>query len=213
MLVKNRKTASLHEAALIGLGESYLDQLDPAAARSVFESFRLQYPQSARSTLVSRQLMTAMLGQGDRQNAIRIMRHWTRLRPRDAARGWIYVTLARTLAEDQRPVEAAAAFEDALRNKVLREPQDLVRYADLLLKLNKLERAVDLYRQVLKAGPESAEAEWARVQITLNSEAKNPQEAQSRTMAPAEAFEDPLLHRAAAAMQTALRATMEREGE
>jgi TolA-binding protein len=213
MLVKNRKAASLHEAALIGLGESYLDQLDPAAARSVFESFRLQYPQSARSTLVSRQLMTAMLRQGDRQNAIRIMRHWTRLRPRDAARGWIYVMLARTLAEDQRPVEAAAAFEDALRNNVLREPQDLVRYADLLLKLNKLERSVDLYRQVLKAGPESAEAEWARVQITLNSEAKNPQEAQSRTMAPAEEFEDPLLHRAAAAMQTALRATMESEGE
>ena len=66
-LVKNRKVASLHEAALIGLGESYLDQLDPAAARNVFESFRLQYPQSARSTLVSRQLTTAMLEQGDRQ--------------------------------------------------------------------------------------------------------------------------------------------------
>ena len=141
------------------------------------------------------------------------MRHWTRLRPRDAAQGWIYVTLARTLAEDQRPEEAAVAFEDALRNNVLREPQDLVRYADLLLKLNKLERAVDLYRQVLKAGPESAEAEWARVQITLNSGAKNSQEAQSRTMAPATEFEDPLLHRAAAAMQTGLRATMEREGE
>lgn len=212
-LVRNRKAAPLHEAALIGLGESYLDQFDPAAARSVFESFRLQYPQSARSMLVSRQLTTAMLAQGDRQSAIRIMRHWTRLRPNDAAQGWIYVTLARTLAEDQRRLEAVAAFEDALRNNVLRAPQDLVLYADLLLKLNKPERAVDLYRQVLKAGPDHAEADWARVQIMLNPEAKHRQEAQSRAMVPDAEFDDPLLHRAAAAMQTGLRATMEREGE
>ena len=88
-LVKNRKVAALHEEALLGLGESYLDQLDPAAARNVFESFRLQYPQSARSTLVSRQLTTAMLEQGDRRSAIRVMRHWTRLHPRDAAQGWM----------------------------------------------------------------------------------------------------------------------------
>ncbi|RPH80069.1 MAG: hypothetical protein EHM80_06245, partial [Nitrospiraceae bacterium] len=80
-LVRNRKVAPLHEAALIGLGESYLDQFDPAAARNVFESFRLQYPQSARSTQVSRQLTTAMLEQGDRRSAIRVMRHWARVHP------------------------------------------------------------------------------------------------------------------------------------
>lgn len=211
-LVKNRKAAALHEEALLGLGESYLDQLDPEAARNVFESFRLKYPLSARSTLVSRQLLTAMLEQGDRQNAIRVMRHWTRLHPRDAAQGWIYVTLARTLAEEQKRLEAAAAFEDALRNNVLRAPQDLLLYADLLLKLNKPQRAVDLYRQVLKAGPDPAEAEWARVQIMLNPETKNRQGARSRAMVPDAEFDDPLLHRAAGAMQTGLRAAMEREG-
>ena len=212
-LVKNRKAAALHEEALIGLGESYLDQFDPSAARNVFESFRLQYPQSARSTLVSRQLTSAMLEQGDRRSAIRVMRHWTRVRPHDAAQGWIYVTLARTLAEDQKQEEAAAAFEEALRNNVLRAPQDLLMYADLLLKLNKPERAVDLYRQVLKAGPDSAEAEWARVQIMLNPEANNRQGTRSRAMAPAEEFDDPLLHRAAGAMQISLQAAMAKEGE
>jgi TolA-binding protein len=213
LLVRNRKATPFHEAALIGLGESYMEQSDPAAARNVFESFRLQYPLSTRSTLASRRLITAMLEQGDHQGAIRILRHWTRVRPRDAAQGWIYVTLARTLAEEQRVVEAAAAFEDALRNNVLRAPQDLLLYADLLLKMNKRERAVSLYRQVLKAGPDPAEAEWARVQIVLNSEAKNRQGAQSLTMAPDAEFDDPLLHRTAAAMQIGLRATMEREGE
>ena len=212
-LVRNRKVAPLHEAALIGLGESYLDQFDPAAARNVFESFRLQYPQSARSTLVSRQLTAAMLEQGDRRSAIRVMRHWMRAHQKDAAYGWMYVTLARTLAEDQKPKEAAAAFEDALRNNALRAPQDLLLYADLLLKLNKPERAVDLYRQVLKSGPDSAEAEWARVQIMLNPGAKDRKEDRPTGMLVEAEFHDPLFHRAAGAMQIGLQSAIVKEGE
>ena len=212
-LVKNRKAAALYEEALLGLGESYLDQFDPAAARNVFESFRLRYPQSARSTLASRQLTTAMLEQGDRRSAIRVMRQWTRLRPRDGARGWIYVTLAQTLTEDNKPEEAAEAFEDALRNNVLHAPRDLLLYADLLLKLNKPERAVDLYGQVLKAGPDPAEAEWAKVQIMLNAENRNREGVRSQATITDAEFGDPLLHRAARAMQIGLRAAMLKEGE
>ena len=211
--VRNRKAAPLHEAALIGLGESYLDQLDPAAARNVFESFRLQYPLSARSPLVSRQLTAAMLGQGDRQSAIRVMRRWTRVHPRDAAQGWIYVTLARTLAEDQKHEEAAAVFEGALRNNALRAPQDLLLYADLLVKLNNQERAADLYSQALKAGPDPAEAEWARVQILLNPGGTNRQGVRSEARATDAHFNDPLLHRAAGAMQIGLQASRAKEGE
>jgi TolA-binding protein len=212
-LVKNRKATAFHEEVLLGLGESYLDQLDPAAARNVFEGFRLQYPQSPRSPLVSRQLTTAMLEQGDRRSAIRVMRHWTKLHPRDAAQGWMSLTLARTLLEEQKREEAAAVFENALRNNVLREPQDVLSYADLLLQLNHREHAVELYRQVLKAGPNSIEAEWARVQIMLNPEAKNPQGVRSSATAPDAEFTDPLFHRAAGAMQTGLQATKANEGE
>jgi TolA-binding protein len=212
-LVRNKKVAPLHEAALIGLGESYLDQFDPAAARNVFESFRLQYPQSARSTLVSRQLTTAMLEQGDRRSAVRVMRHWMRAHPHDASHGWMSVTLARTLAEDQKQEEAAAAFEDALRNNVLRAPQDLLLYADLLLKLNKPERAVDVYRQVLRSGPNPAEAEWARVQIMLNPGGKNRKTDRPTDILADAEFHDPLFHRAAGAMRIGLQSTMVKEGE
>ncbi len=212
-LVKNRKAAPLHEEALLGLGESYVDQLDPAAARHVFESFRLQYPRSARSALVSRQLATAMLDQGDRRSAIRIMRHWLRLRPRDAAQAWIYVTLARTLAEDKKLEEAAEAFEVALRNHALHAPQDLLFYADVLVKLNKPERGVDLYRQVLKSEPDPAEAEWARVQIALNGEAKKPAGTRPEADEPKADFDDPLLHRAAEARHIELQAVLAKEGE
>ncbi|NWF72826.1 MAG: tetratricopeptide repeat protein [Nitrospirae bacterium] len=211
--MKGRKVAPLHEAVLIGLGESYLDQFDPEAARNVFESFRLQYPQSARSPMVSRQLTVAMLEQGDRQGVIRVMKRWARLQPRDAAQGWIDVTLARTLAEEQKHEEAVEVFERALRNDALRAPQDLLLYADLLVKLNKPERAADLYRQALKAGPDQPAAEWARVQIALNSAAKDGQEPRPRAMASDADFDDPLLHRVAGAVQIGLQAAMVKEGE
>jgi TolA-binding protein len=211
--VRNRKVASLHEAALLGLGESYLDQLDPAAARNVFESFRLQYPRSPQTSRVSQQLTTAMLKQGDRLSAIRVMRQWMRLHPRDTAHSWFYVTLARTLAEGQKREEAAKAFEDALRNNAIRTPQDLLLYADLLMKMNKPERAVDLYRQVLKAGPVPAEAEWARAQIMMNPGSKNRQEARSSGIVPSTDFDDSLLHRAVGAIQIGLQAAMVKEGE
>jgi TolA-binding protein len=212
MLVRNRKLASLHEAALVGLGESYLDQSDPAAARDVFESFRLQYPKSDRSTRVSRELMTAMLEQGDRRSAIRIMRRWTSAHPRDTAHRWMYVSLARALAADQKLEEAAAAFEDALKNNALRAPQDLLQYADLLLKLHKPEHAEDVYRQVLKAGPDPLEAEWAQVQIVLNAGGKHRKEGRPAGVHKEAEFHDPLFHRAAGAMQIGLKSAMGKEG-
>ena len=100
-----------------------------------------------------------------------------------------------------------------MRNNALRAPKDLLLYADLLLKLYQPERAVDLYRQVLKAGPDPMEAEWARVQIMLNSGDKNRKGAQSRAVASDADFDDPLLHRAAGAMQIGLQAAMVKEGE
>ena len=211
--MRNRKAAALHEAALIGLGESYLDQSDPTAARNVFESFRLQYPRSSQTARVSQHLTKAMLEQGDRRNAIRVMRHWTKGHPHDAAQGWVSVTLARTLAEDQKPDEAATAFERAWRDGALRAPQDLLLYADLLVTLNKSERAMDFYRQVLKSDPDPSEAEWARVQIMLNPGAENREKAGPQTVASDTHFDDPLFHRAANAMQIGFQAANEKEGE
>jgi len=211
-LVRNRKVASLHEAALVGLGESYLDQSDPEAARNVFESFRLHYPKSARSTRVSRELTTALLEQGDRRTAIRIIRRWTRAHPHDPAYRWMYVALARALAEDQKQEEAAAAFEDALKNNALTRPEDLLRYADLLLQLNKPERATDLYRQVLKSRPDPMEAEWAQVQIMLNSGGKNRADGRPTGVLANAPFQDPLFQRAAGAMQIGLNSAIGDKG-
>jgi uncharacterized protein HemY len=141
------------------------------------------------------------------------MRRWVRLHPRDAAQGWIYVTLARTLAEEQKHEEAAEVFESALQHNALRAPHDVLLYADLLVKLNKPERAAELYKQALNTTPDPREAEWARVQIVLNSAAKDGREPKSIAVASETDFDDPLLHRAAGAMQIGLHAVKVTEGE
>ena len=211
--MRNRKVASLHEAALMGLGESYLDQSDPLAARNVFESFRLQYPRSPRTNRVSQHLTTAMLEQGDHRSAVRVMRQWERLHPRDPAYNWIYVTLARTLARDRKREEAVAAFEEAVRHDALRTPQDYLLFADLLAQMNKSERAAELYSQVFKTWPGSAEAEWARAQLIMISGSKHRHGNRSKDVGAAAEFDDPLLHRTVEASQVGLKTSMVKEGE
>jgi len=153
-----------------------------------------------------------MLEQGDRRSAIRIMRRWTRAHPHDPAHRWMYVALARALAEDQKQEEAAAAFEDALKHNALNRPQDLRRYADLLFQLNKPERAMDLYRQVLKSRPDPMETEWAQVQIMLNSGGKKRTEGRPTGERADTVFQDPLFQRAAGAMQIGLKSAIGDKG-
>jgi tetratricopeptide (TPR) repeat protein len=141
------------------------------------------------------------------------MRYWARAHQNDAAQGWMYVTLARTLVEDQKQEEAVEAFEDAVRNKALRAPQDLLLFADFLLKLNKPERAIDFYRQALKSGPSPIEAEWARVQIMLNPDGKDRKEVRPTGIFADAEFTDPLFHRAVGAMRIGLQSAIVKEGE
>lgn len=213
VLVRDRKAVSLHESALIGLGESYLEQREPAAARNVFESFRLQYPQSPQSMLVVRQLTTAMREQGDRRSAIRLMRQWLRAHPRGEDRGWMQLTLAKTFLDDRQTGEAVAAFEEAARHKYMQSETDRLLFADLLTAVNKHQQAVDLYQRILVSHPVPDQAEWARLQIVRNlAEQKLEGPVRAVTM-PGAGTGDPLLSRAAAAIQASLRVTVEKEGE
>ena len=91
-------------------------------------------------------------------------------------------------------------------------PEDLLRYADLLLQLKKPERATDLYRQVLKSRPDPMEAEWAQVQIILNSGGKNRTDGRPTGVREDAAFQDPLFQRAAGAMQIGLKSAIGDKG-
>jgi TolA-binding protein len=212
-LVRDRKAAPLHESALIGLGESYVDQREFAAARNVFESFRLQYPQSPQSMLVLRQLTTAMLEQGDHHSAVRLMRQWLRAHPREQERGWMQLTLAKTLMDDHKTGEAVAAFEEAARHKSMQSQSDRLVFADLLTVLKKHQQAVDLYQGILASHPAPDQAEWARLQIVRNLATQQRLGSVRAVLTPGAGTGDPLLQRAAAAIQAGLRVTTEKEGE
>lgn len=212
ILMRDRKAGKFHESALIGLGESYLDHRDSSAARNVFENFRLQYPQSPQSMLVLRHLITAMLEQGDRRSAIRLMRQWLRAHPREPERGWMQLTLAKTLADDHQRGEAVAAFEEAERHKLIQSPSDRLIFADLLTTLKKPQQAVELYQRILASNPEPDQAEWARLQIVRILVTQKRHGPVPAPLTPGTETGDPLLHRAAEAMETSLRVTTEKEG-
>lgn len=212
-LLRDGKAAPLHEQALIGLGRSYLDQGDPAASRKVFERYRLQYPLSQYQQLAVKQLTTAMLQQGDRQSAIRLMRQWLQGHARDPERGWMQVLLAKTLAQDRQTAEAMATFEEASRRGFLKHADDVLVFADLLTQVAKRQRAVDLYQQILAARPERAQAEWARLQIARNLSGGSRRGPARTVLIPGGESDDPLLRRAAAAFLVDLRPVAVKEGE
>lgn len=211
VLVRDRKATGLYEPALLGLGESYLSQGASSSARNAFEIFRLQYPKSPQSMLVVRQLVTAMREQGDRRSAIRVMRQWLLTHPRESERGWVQLTLAKTLLDDHQTGEAVTAFEEALRQKYLQSPGDRLLFADLLMSLNKHQQALALYQGILESNPSPGQAEWARVQMA-RSLTLQTSPGPARTEPVSGAIDDPLLGRAAAAIQASLRVTTEKEG-
>ncbi len=212
-LVRDMKAASMHEAALIGLGQSYLDQRDFPAAQKVLERVRFLYPLSANSTTVSRLLTTALQEQGNRRGALRIMRAWLQAHPKDVERGRVQLSLARALADDGKPEEALAAFNEAAKVGALRGHDDLLLMADLLTQQRSHQRALELYRQVLAAHPDPEAAEWAKVQIVRNLAAQpDGSKVQKRveTFAPQG---DLLLSRATSAIQNSMRTAKAEEGD
>jgi len=211
-LVRDRKVPLLHESALIGLGESYMNRRESSAARNVFESFRLQYPQSPQSMLVLRQLATAMIEQGDRPSAIRLMRQWLLAHPKEQERGWMQLTLAKTLADNHQTREAVAAFEEAARHKFMQSQSDRLLFADLLTTLNKHQQAVDLYQRILASRPAPDQAEWARLQIVRNLATQKLLGPVRAVLTPGAGTGDPLLYRASAGILAGLRLTSEKEG-
>ena len=212
ILVRDRKAAKFHEAALIGLGECYLAHHDSSAARNVFESFRLQHPQSPQSMLVLEHLTTAMLEQGDRRSAIRVMRKWLLAHPSEPKRGWMQLTLAKTLAEDHQNQEAVAAFEEAERQKFIQSPSDQLIFADLLTTLKQSQQAVALYQRILASNPAPDQAEWARLQILRTLATQKRHGPAPALLTSGAGAGDPLLHRTAEAIEASLRLTTEKEG-
>lgn len=122
------------------------------------------------------------------------------------------LTLARTLAADHQPIEAVAAFEEATRHKFMQSQGDRLLLADLLTSLKKHQQAVDLYQKVLASNPAPDQAEWARLQIVRNLATQKLHGPVRAVLTPGAGTGDPLLYRAAEAIQASIRVTTDKEG-
>ncbi len=212
-LVRDMKAASLHETALVGLGQSYLDQQDYPAAQRVLERAKFLYPLSAKGTYVSGLLVTAMREQGNRGGAVRAMRAWLKAHPKDPERARVQLVLARTLAEDRKSDDALAVFDDAARQGIVRNNGDLLTMADLLTEKHAYQRALELYRKVLSSRPDPDDAAWAQVQVVRNMIAQNHTAKAPAVPDTVQPSRDLLLDRAASAIRTSLRVMKAEEGE
>ncbi|MEW6247002.1 MAG: tetratricopeptide repeat protein [Nitrospirota bacterium] len=211
-ILREPKGRPFLEQALIGLGRTYLAQHDPAAARKVFERYRLQFPVGRSTPEALGLLVKAMRQQGDRSGAIRVCRRWLRLYERHPDRPDMLILLARTLAEAGKSDEALLVYEEAWRTGSFRDAAALLEFGDLLAKVQQYDRAVGLYRQVLAARPRPDQAQWARLQLgRIQLMQKNYREAES-LFKQVGAVDDPLMRRVSTTLLQQIRPRVQKKG-
>jgi len=164
-LIRDQKAESFHEAALIGLGESYLEQKDPRAAQVVFERYRLQFPTGRFGGEALMGLLTAIRQEGDLADLIKVGRRWLQHHPRHPDRPAVQLKVADALVSAKSDGEAVPLYDEAVKGGASLTVSDLLRYADALSRLNRREPALALYKEALLAGPSRDQAMWIQFQL------------------------------------------------
>lgn len=154
-----------HEAAIMGLGRSYLEQKDMRAARSVFERYRLQFPTGRFGGEALLGILTCFEGEGNVAGLIKLGRQWLDHHPRHADRLAVRLKMADALGQAKQYGEAVEVY-NAIRNDGGQLPAaDRVRQADALVHLNRPEPALSLYKQALVAGLPPEQETWSQFQV------------------------------------------------
>jgi TolA-binding protein len=179
-IIRHQRSDDTLEAALIGLGMSYLDQQDPQAAQRVFERYRLQFPLGRYAEQAFSHVLTAMAQQGHHATVVRVGRRWLRNRPGAEGRKEVLAKMGAALVQLQRPAEALAVWEEAYKLGGLDTPEALAAYGDLLSTAGRHEQAVALYNKSLASNPSSEFSAWIQMQIARAlREARRPEQARA----------------------------------
>ncbi len=175
-VIRDPAAEKLLESALLGLGESYLDQRDPQAARAVFERYRLQYPLGRFGAESLLGLLTALAQEGNHLSLVKLARQWLQHHPKDERRPMVVLRIANALALAKRLDEAVVAYDEVAKTGASLTAGDLVLYADALHRLNQHARAMAVYQKALAAAPTTDQSVWIRFQIVrLAKESKQPE--------------------------------------
>jgi tetratricopeptide (TPR) repeat protein len=201
-LIRDPKAESFHEAAIMGLGRSYLEQKDMRAARAVFERYRLQFPLGRFNGEALQAILTCFAGEGNIAGVTQLGRQWLDHHPRHEDRLSVLLTVAEALASAKRYGDATAVYETILKNGLELPPSGAIRHADALIHLNQPASALTFYKQALRGGLNPEQEIWAQFQIVrLAQHSKHPELARGGLRALSE-NDDSLVRRMAAVMQS-----------
>lgn len=205
------KDVALIEQALIGLGRTYLDQQDPTAARKVFERYRFQFQAGRHESEGLRLLVAAMRRQRDLQGVLHLCRQWLVHHPTHGDRPFMYLQLAETLGQLDKPHEAVLAYEEAFKAGVGRSVEILLAYADTLSRLDRHQQAIAAYHDVLEHKPVRHDVEWIHLQAAKHWYAMKQYDRATVALAEVGESDDPLIMRVATVLRGSLRAARRSE--
>jgi len=167
-LLQGSSDGAIREEALFYLGQTYLDQEDFAAARHVYDRYRLQYPLGRWKTDALLLLARAHQGLQNYDTVSTLCRRWLRLYPTHPDGQAVRLMLAHALVEEGHTEEALHVYAELEREGTMARPSEvtaLVRYADVLYHARRYDDAVTRYRQALRAQPAPVQADWIRLQL------------------------------------------------
>jgi tetratricopeptide (TPR) repeat protein len=200
------KDPALIEPALLGLGKTYLDQQDPTAARKVFERYRFQFQPGRHESEALRLLVDAMMRQKDLQGLLHLCRQWLVHHPAHGERPFMYLQLAETLGQLEKPREAALAYEEAFKAGAGRSVETLLAYADTLSRLDRHQQAIAAYLEILEHKPAAYHVEWIHLQTAKHWYALKRYDHATVALAEVGESHDPLIMRVAAGLKRSLQA-------
>jgi tetratricopeptide (TPR) repeat protein len=163
--LKQNVAEQVLEAALLGLGQTYAEQGDAAAARQVFQRYRLQFPLAPRRGEALRALMGLAAQDGDQKAVIRFARLWLRDFPRDPEKPQVMLSLAEGLVRTGEFEDAARAYADIERTRLPIAAATWLHHGDMLAKAGQPGEAAKRYQSVLWVKPSPEEEAWARVRL------------------------------------------------
>jgi tetratricopeptide (TPR) repeat protein len=203
--VKEKDPAFI-EPALLGLGKTYLDQQDPAAARKVFERYRFQFQPGRHESEALRLLVDAMMRQKDLHGLLHLCRQWLVHHPGHGERPFMYLHLAETLGQLDKPHESALAYEEAFKAGASRSVETLLAYADTLSRLDRHRQAIAAYQEILEHKPATHHVEWIHLQTAKHWYALKQYDRATVALAEVGEADDPLIMRVATVLKKSLQA-------
>lgn len=150
-------------------------------------------------------LIEAMRQQRDLQGLLHLCRMWLLRHPGHPERPAMYVQLARTLGELEKPDESALAYEEAFKAGATQSSDTLVSYADTLSRLNRHEPAIAAYQLVLEKKPNAFQADWARLQTARHWTALEQYDRATVALAELDVTDDPIVNRLSSSLKADLR--------